>query len=156
MQFKVPQNVQREDKIVGPLTLKQLIICGIGFAVDYAIYNSLSKQYIWVTWVLPVGIVAIVTIAFAFARPLDLSFSKFILRWIEFTILPRKRFWILSAAESYPPSTGTVTPVKTATEKKAEAKALSALDKHKKLEEITKILNTQQKPKDLPPSDKIR
>lgn len=156
MQFKVPQNVQREDKIVGPLTLKQLIICGIGFAVAYAIYTSLSKQYIWVTWILPVGLVAIITVAFAFARPLDLSFTRFIMRWIEFTILPRKRFWILNAAESYPSSTSASMPAKTATEKKAEAKALSVLDKHKKLEEITKILNSQQKPKDLPPSDKIR
>lgn len=30
MQYKIPQNVQIEDKIVGPLTLKQLIICGVG------------------------------------------------------------------------------------------------------------------------------
>lgn len=29
MQYKIPQNVQIEDKIVGPLTMKQLIICGI-------------------------------------------------------------------------------------------------------------------------------
>lgn len=29
MQYKIPQNVQLEDKIVGPLTLKQLIIVGI-------------------------------------------------------------------------------------------------------------------------------
>jgi len=156
MQFKVPQNVQREDRIVGPLTLKQLIICGIGFAVDYAIYTSLSKYYIWVTWILPVGIVAIITMAFAFAKPLDLSFTKFIMRWIEFTILPRKRFWILNAAEAYPVSTGTTTVKKTITETKAEAKALNVLDKRKKLEEITKILNTQQKPQNLPQSDKIR
>jgi hypothetical protein len=156
MQFKVPQNVQREDKIVGPLTLKQLIICGIGFAVAYAIYSALSKYYIWVTWILPVGIVAIITIAFSFARPLDLSFTKFIVRWIEFTILPRKRFWILGAAESYAPVTSVVSKAQSTMEKKAEAKAISALDKHKKLEEITKILNTQQKPSNLPPSDKLR
>jgi hypothetical protein len=156
MQFKVPQNVQREDRIVGPLTLKQLIICGIGFSVAYAIYSALAKYYIWITWVLPVGIVAIITIAFAFVRPLDLSFTKFVMRWVEFTILPRKRFWILGAAESYPPSTPTSNKAINAVDKKAEAKALSALDKHKKLEEITKILNTQQKPENLPPSDKIR
>jgi hypothetical protein len=156
MQFKVPQNVQREDRIVGPLTLKQLIICGIGFMIAYAIYNSLSKYYIWITWIVPVGIVAIITIAFAFARPLDLSFSKYILRWIEFTVLPRKRFWILNSAEAYPPTTGAIKPKASITEKQAADKALSVLDKRKKLEEITKILNTQQKPQNLPPSDKIR
>jgi len=153
MQFKVPQNVQREDRIVGPLTLKQLIICGIGFAVDYGIYTSLGKYYIWVTWILPVSIVAIITIAFAFVRPLDLSFAKFIIRWIEFTIFPRKRFWILGSAEAYPPVLPATAKVKTSFEKKAEAKAMQMLDKHKKLEEITRILNTQQKPKNLPPPD---
>jgi hypothetical protein len=156
MQFKVPQNVQREDKIVGPLTLKQLIICGIGFAISYGIYNSLAKYYIWVTWILPVGIVAIITVAFAFVRPLDMSFTKFILRWLEFTILPRKRFWIQGAAEAFAPAFSiATTAAKSQAEKKAETKAMEMLDKHKKLEEITKILNTTEKPANLPKSDKI-
>lgn len=145
MQFKVPQNVQREDKIVGPLTLKQLIICGIGFAIDYAIYNSLAKQYIWVTWILPVAIVAIITVAFAFVRPLDLSFTKYILRWIEFSFLPRQRFWIQGGAEAWPPTFATEQKA-TKIQKKAEAKAEQVMDKHKKLEELSKILNTQQRP----------
>lgn len=140
MQFKVPQNVQREDKIVGPLTLKQLIICGIGFGVAYGIYVTLAKDYIWVTWILPVGIVAIITMAFAFARPLDLSFSKFIICWVQFTIQPRKRFWILGSGDFYPlPMSAALSASKI--EKKAEKKAEAMLDKRKKLEEITKILN---------------
>jgi len=156
MQFKVPQNVQREDRIVGPLTLKQLIICGIGFAVDYAIYTSLSKYYIWVTWILPVGIVAIITMAFAFAKPLGLKLHQIHYALDRIHHTSAQRFWILNAAEAYPVSTGTTTVKKTITETKAEAKALNVLDKRKKLEEITKILNTQQKPQNLPQSDKIR
>ena len=154
MQFKIPQNVQREDRIVGPLTLKQLIICGIGFAVAYGIYTSLGRYYIWVTWILPVGIVTIITLAFAFLKPLDLSFTKFILRWIEFTILPRKRFWIQGSAEAFAPVISTAAAAKrTKADEKAEAKAIQMLDKHKKLEEITRILNTQKKPTNLPPPD---
>jgi len=145
MQFKVPQNVQREDKIVGPLTLKQLIICGIGFAVDYGIYTSLAKYYIWVTWVLPVGLVAVITIAFAFARPLDLSFTKYIMCWIEFTFLPRKRFWILGSGDNYP-SLISPSMKNSKVEKKAEKKAEEMMDKRRKLEEITKILNTHSTP----------
>ncbi|HMR01699.1 MAG TPA: PrgI family protein, partial [Candidatus Gracilibacteria bacterium] len=76
MQFKVPQNVRREDHIVGPLTLKQMIICAIGGSIAYAIYLSLAPYYIWITWLPPVAIVTIITIAFAFIRPLDLSFTK--------------------------------------------------------------------------------
>ncbi|MBU1702822.1 PrgI family protein [Patescibacteria group bacterium] len=99
MQFKVPQNVQREDKIVGPLTLKQMIICAIGGTIGYAIFTALAKFYLWITWLPPVAIVTIITIAFAFVRPLDLSFTKWVLRWIEFSLLPRKRIWIKSSAE---------------------------------------------------------
>ena len=36
MQFKIPQDVQRADKIVGPLTLRELIIVGIGGGFTYA------------------------------------------------------------------------------------------------------------------------
>lgn len=141
MQFKVPQNVQREDKIVGPLTLKQLIICGIGFAVDYGIYVNLAKYYIWVTWIVPVALVAIITVAFTFIRPLDLSFTKFILLWIEFSVIPRRRFWIHGSGDAWAPVL-LPSSKKTNVEKKAEAKAQQDIDKHKKLEEISKILNT--------------
>ena len=99
MQFKVPQNVQREDKIVGPLTLKQMIICAIGGTIGYGIFTALAKFYLWITWLPPVAIVTIITIAFAFVKPLDLSFTKWTLRWIEFSLLPRKRLWLKSSAE---------------------------------------------------------
>lgn len=99
MQFKVPQNVQREDHIVGPLTLRQLIICGAGGGLAYAIFVSLGKQYEWITWLPPVAFVSLLTILFAFIRPLDLSFARFILVYLEFLFIPQKRFWIQGSAE---------------------------------------------------------
>ena len=35
MRFKVPQDVQREDTIIGPITFKQLIIMIIGGGIGY-------------------------------------------------------------------------------------------------------------------------
>ncbi len=142
MQFKVPQNVQRADQIVGPLTLRQLIICGIGGIIAYGIYVSLGKDYIWITWLPPVAILAIITIAFAFVRPLDLNFEKWILLWVEFFFIPRKRTWIQASAELLPPLQTAEKP-KTNAQVKAEQKADQIEDKHKKLEELTKILNTK-------------
>lgn len=143
MQFKIPQNVQREDHIVGPLTLKQLIICGIGGGLAYAIYVSLGKDYAWITWLPPVAIIAIITIAFAFIRPLDMSFLQWILRWIQHIIIPRERFWIQSCGEVMPvlitPSTQ-----KNKVQTKAEAKAEEVLDKHKKLQELSKMLDQHE------------
>ncbi len=140
MQFKVPQNVQREDKIVGPLTLKQLIITSVGGIIAYAIYIALAKTYLWITWLPPVAIVTVLTLAFAFLRPLNLSFAKWILLWIEYSILPRKRIWVKSSANI-------IIPLDNQTKhKKIEQKKLEeeSLIEEKKLEELKKFLESQQ------------
>lgn len=142
MQFKVPQNVQRADQIVGPLTLRQLLICGVGGMIAYGIFVSLAKNYIWVTWLPPVAIIAIITISIAFVKPLNLNFEKWILLWIEFFFVPRKRTWVQASAELLPPLITSEKP-KTNTQVKAEQKADQIEDKHKKLEELTKILNAK-------------
>jgi hypothetical protein len=141
MQFKVPQNVQREDKIVGPLTLRQLIICGIGGGIAYAIYVSLGKEYLWITWLPPVAIVSLITVLFAFLKPLDMDFSRFMIVYIQFMLLPQKRFWVQSSGEIIL-SMYVSTQSQTKIEKKAEAKAEQMIDKAKKLDELSRILNT--------------
>jgi len=142
MQFKVPQNVQREDKIVGPLTLRQLIICGVGGGIAYAIYVSLGKEYLWITWLPPVAIIGLITVLFAFVKPLDMDFSRFLAVYLEFVLLPQKRLWVQSSAEVITSMYNTGLKTKDKEEKKAEAKADAMSDKRKKLEELSKILNT--------------
>lgn len=142
LQFKVPQDVQREDRIVGPLTLKQLIICGAGGIVAYAIYIALAKTYIWITWLPPVAVVTVITLAFAFVRPLDLSFTKWILLWVEFSLVPRNRVWIKSSAEFSPSAAPPKKLNKTQSE--IERKAENINDKQKKFEELTKFLESQK------------
>ena len=140
MQFKVPQNVQREDTIIGPLTLKQLIICAIGFTISYGIYVSLGKMYIWITWLPPVAIITLITLAFAFVRPLDLSFSKYILLLMEFSLLPKKRLWIKASGE-------VIMPIQTESsksKKKREQEEDAILDKQQKLQDLQKFLDSQK------------
>jgi hypothetical protein len=146
MQFKVPQDVQREDHIVGPLTFKQLIICGVGGIIAYTIYIALAKTYLWITWFPPIALVTMVTLAFAFVRPLDLSFSKWIARWIEFSLLPRKRIWIKSSAEFYS-SLDSTNANQTKQHKATEDKNEAILDKQKKMEELSKFLDSQKQNK---------
>ena len=143
MQFKVPQNVQREDKIVGPLTLRQLIICGIGGGIAYAIYVSLGKDYHWLTWLPPVAIIVLITILFAFIRPLDLTFAKFLLTYLEFILLPQKRSWIQSSAEVLMSAYNPQVKPKTKAEQKAEEKAKEIEDKAKKIMELSKMLDNK-------------
>lgn len=142
MQFKVPQNVQREDKIVGPLTLKQMIIMAIGGTIAYGIYVSLARYYIWITWLPPVAIIAIITIAFAFVRPLDLSFTKWVLLWLEFSLLPRKRLWMKATGEVTIPAGA---KKKKGKKEKKETEEEAATEKEKKMEELRKFLEAEKK-----------
>jgi hypothetical protein len=101
MQFKIPQNVQMEDKIVGPLTLKQLMIVGLGGGIDYFLYVSLAKVYVLVVWVLPVSIIGIITLLVAFVRIQGMSFFQYVLSAIEFNFIPRRRVWAQGAGEVF-------------------------------------------------------
>lgn len=143
MQFKVPQNVQREDHIVGPLTLRQLIICGIGFSIAYGIYTLLGRDYEVITALIPVIIIALITITFAFVTPLDLTFEKYILFRIEALILPPKRYWLKGTAD--PSRLLYIPPI--STKKKNTDKALEKdqLKKKKSLAELTQILDQKIK-----------
>lgn len=137
MQFKIPQDVQREDTIVGPLTLKQMIIIGIGGGLAYGIYVSLSKTYFIEIWLPPVAIISIITLAFAFLKVHSLPFHEFLMNFIEYHLSPRERIWIQ----------GTATPFVSSLEKKKEKQIKNILEKDesgqtKSLKELTKVLDT--------------
>ena len=143
MQFKVPQDVQREDHIVGPLTLRQLIICGIGFSIAYAIYTTLGRDYELITTLIPVIILSLITVVFAFITPLELPFERYILFRIEALILPSKRYWLKGTGE---PSRLLYVPA-VSTKKKNTDNALEKdkLKKKQSLAELTQILDKKIK-----------
>lgn len=140
MQFKVPQNVQREDRIVGPLTLKQLIICGIGGSIAYGLYVGLAEIYIPFTALIPAVIIGAITLAFAFLRPLDLSFTRWIIRWIEFSLIPKKRPWIKSSAEIMVPAVSKKSLSKAKKKKEEDIDIFE--EKQRKMKELAKLLDS--------------
>jgi len=93
MQYKIPQNVQIEDKIVGPLTMRQLVICGVGGGIAYVLYISLSKKYYAEVWFPPVAIISMLTLAIAFLKIKGIRFVKWFFLMLQAIINPRKRFW---------------------------------------------------------------
>ncbi len=139
MQYKVPQDVQREDTIIGPITIKQLGILGGGGAVAYVIYVSLVKTYFWQVWLPPVVIVAGITLAFAFLKIHNLPFHKFLMNFIEYHILPKQRIWIQGTATPFISSFDQPKEVKKEKKQKMEKK------KQKSLEELTDIVDTHGK-----------
>lgn len=145
MQYKIPQNVQIEDKIVGPLTLKQLIILGVGGGITYAIYTYLASRYsigIWIWFVVPPGML---TAAFAFLKINGIPFAKWIILTAEHFYNPRKRTFLMGAGDDY--------KTKLFTEKKVEQKddtekikAAETAEKRKHLAEITKLVDSYEVP----------
>lgn len=94
LQYKIPQNVGIEDKIVGPLTLRQLIIIAVGAGTSYVLFALLSKAYEMnaIEYVV-IALPALFAVASALIRINDISLPKFILLTLEYNIKPRRRHW---------------------------------------------------------------
>lgn len=94
MQYKIPQNVGIEDRIVGPLTLKQLIIIAIGVGISYTLFAITNKIYeINALEYLILAFPAVLSAAFALIRINDIPLFSYILFFMEFSIKPKKRIW---------------------------------------------------------------
>lgn len=91
---KIPQNVYVEDRIIGPVTLKQLFMTGAGLGISYVIFASAQKS--GVTNVIFLGacwIPAVIGAAFSFIKVNDLSLFGIILISIEGINKPNTRYW---------------------------------------------------------------
>ncbi len=90
--YKIPQNVDLEDKILGPLTLKQFLytlaagmVTFVSFQVFFAIASPVFYLITGLTWIF--------TAALVFVRPNDQPFSKFLTSFILFSSRPNRRIW---------------------------------------------------------------
>ena len=93
LQFKIPQNVQREDQILSFLTMRQLIIIGVGGGICYMLFISLSKTFFIEVWGIIILFPMLLTIAVAFIKINGVSFTKYALLILEYQINPKKRVW---------------------------------------------------------------
>ncbi len=94
MQYKIPQNVGIEDKIVGPLTLRQIIILSVGIGMSYMLFLILNKVYeLNVVEYVVIAIPALAAAAAALLKINHLSFPMFLILFLEYHIKPKKRAW---------------------------------------------------------------
>lgn len=89
--YKVPQDVEAEDKLIGPLSLRQFIYVVIGVAWAGLMWLLLSK-------VLVVMIIAIIPVTgffllLGFGRRQEQSFETFLVALVKFMVEPRLRVW---------------------------------------------------------------
>lgn len=92
---KIPQNVYIEDRIVGPLTLRQIITMAIGGGISYSMYASLAKAYGSVDLIttIIVWIPAVIAAAFAIIKINDLTLSRIVLLVVERMLKAPVRTW---------------------------------------------------------------
>jgi hypothetical protein len=93
MQFKVPQNVDMQDRIIGPLTLSQFFYLLFGGVIIYILFGKLAVNgYGFFFWILALPIGAF-SFAMAFLKVQDRPFPMFFMAMIKYLTLPRARVW---------------------------------------------------------------
>jgi len=92
MQYKVPQNIFMEDKIIGPLTLWQFLYLLFGGLIVYIAYQFLyqSARPLFFVIAAPVTLLAL---GAAFVKIHDRPLPTFIKNAIAFLLTPRERVW---------------------------------------------------------------
>ncbi len=96
-QYKVPQNVEAEDKIIGALTLKQFIYTVIGVMIGLVSFLTLRKTPI-VMLIVGVPPTALFLLLGLYQRQ-GQPFEAFFLSIVSFLAKPRKRLWIKEPIE---------------------------------------------------------
>ncbi len=92
---KIPQNVYIEDRIIGPLTLRQIIISMLGIGFSYAIWASIAKVqgYVPLAITVIVWIPGVLSVIFAFVKINDLSMTHLLLLLVERIQKPQTRIY---------------------------------------------------------------
>ena len=86
MRFQVPQFIEKESKLFGPLTLKQFLWCmGGGVAFVFAQFFVTGTVLIVITI-----IIALITAFLAFGKVNDMSGPNYILNAIVFFLSSKK------------------------------------------------------------------
>lgn len=137
--IKIPQNVYIEDRIVGPLTLKQIITVAVGCGFSYGLYSLLIQSYGKIP--LPITVMAWIpgalSFIFAFVKINDLSLFRIILLMVERINKPETRVWT--------PRTGIVINIRTFTtpdkEKKHQADGGNAGKNPDQIEALSSLLD---------------
>ncbi len=90
---KIPQNVYIEDRIIGPLTLRQIIISMLGIGFSYALWASVQKVYGYVPLhiTIIVWVPGVLAVIFSFVRINDLSMTHILFLLIERFSKPQTR-----------------------------------------------------------------
>ena len=89
MQFNVPQFIEIEDKVLGPLTIKQfLLFLGGGLLLLFLWY----LLNLWVAIIIAIPLAGFL-LAMVFVKINGRSFTTYFFSWIKFLMNPKVYVW---------------------------------------------------------------
>lgn len=92
MRFTVPQFIERETPIVGPLTLRQFIFLAIAGAICFFLYFSLAKINFSLFLIISISVFG-VALSFAFLQIGGRSLPTILLNALRFKLGPKTYLW---------------------------------------------------------------
>lgn len=90
MQFQVPQFIEVEDKVVGPLTIKQFVYLAGGAGICVVLYVFIKPLFISIFLILPV---AVLSFALAFFKINNKPFIQVLESAFYFTLRGKLYIW---------------------------------------------------------------
>lgn len=90
MRYKVPQNIDMQDRIIGPLTMLQFMYAVIGGGFCYGVLMSGLPKILAYLIAIPIGLFVA---AMIFLKINERPFLDFFLSVLEYSSTPKQRLW---------------------------------------------------------------
>lgn len=88
-QYQIPQFIDIEDKILGPLTIRQFFYFLAAAAIGFVLWNFLTFQYFLIAMVIIGGL----SVMFAFVKINGKSFNAFVHNLVSFIFSSQRYLW---------------------------------------------------------------
>lgn len=139
-QYKIPQNIDVEDKILGPFTLKQFIYLIAGGTAIYILFNVFGQTNFNLFLIISVPI-AILTLALVFIKVNERPFISFIAYFSEYVREGKQKKWEKSTRIRATDTVIQMSSEEKDTQKEFEKKSKQGIVKSR-LNELSIILDT--------------
>ncbi len=96
--YKVPQDVEAEDKFLGPLTFKQFLFGGGLVITGYLMFFAYTKQAVWLSALLLPFFIFFAAFTFPWSK--DQPTELWLASRIRFLLVPRTRIWDQSGVKN--------------------------------------------------------
>jgi len=101
VEAKVPQRIDMEDRLVGPLTLQQFLYLLFGGLIIYLVNNWTSGSVLRPLILYPVVlIIAPISLALAFVKVQERPFIYFLASFYKYLTRPKRRVWQRGQAQN--------------------------------------------------------